>query len=35
MSIKERILSYQLDEDTLAMFPGAIFSIALVIYCYI
>ena len=31
MSIKEKILSYKLDQETIAMIPGVIISIGLVI----
>lgn len=33
--IKENILEYQLDTDSIAMIPGIIVSIGLVIYCNI
>ena len=33
--IKDKILSYKLDEDTVALIPGIIISIMLTIYCYL
>ena len=33
--IKESVLEYQFDADTIAMIPGIITSIGLVIYCNI
>ena len=34
-NIKNKILSYEYSPDTIAMIPGIITSIGLVIYCYI